>query len=82
LICQYCDEPVLPGEAVPDLVNMQDVHRECAVRMIVGSAAHQLGECTCHGGVREDPPGVTLREAARLAYDTFMTLRSAHAGTD
>lgn len=73
--CRYCDEDVLPGEPYAHLPNAQDIHKECLVRMAVGSAAHQLGECTCHGGEREDPPHLTRRQSARLAYDTFLILR-------
>jgi hypothetical protein len=72
--CPYCSEPLLPDEPVTDFAR-QWHHRECAVRQIAGSAAHQLGECSCYGGTREDPPQMTLRQAAQLAYDTFLVLR-------
>jgi hypothetical protein len=77
--CVYCKEPVLPGETLPlDAVPfLQNVHRECAIRMVIGSAAHQLGDCSCAGNTREDPPGMTIRQAARLAADTFDALRKA-----
>jgi hypothetical protein len=68
---------VLPGETAPALVNMQDYHRECVIRIVVGSAAHQLGDCTCSGGRREDPASMTKRQAAVLAVETYEMLGSA-----
>lgn len=65
--CEWCEE-------VLDRVD-QRMHPECLVRVLLGSAAHQLGDCSCSGGTREDPPDVTRREAAKLAYDTFWMLR-------
>jgi hypothetical protein len=35
-----------------------------------------LHECTYYGGDREDPSGVSVREAAKLAYDTFGMLNT------
>ena len=66
--CSYCDEP-LDWRCAP----ATRLHPECLVRVMIGSAAHQLRECTCFGGVREDPPGLTKREAARLALEVFNT---------
>ena len=81
--CAHCGEPLLPGEMFPveKLAGMQNFHRECAIRMIIGSAAHQLGECRCFGGRREDPPGMTTRQAALLAYETFEHLRDQQEKT-
>ena len=65
--CEYCHEPLAKGET--------QFHRECLVRMVAGSAAHQLGECSCFGGSREDPPGLSLRESAKLAAEACFLLR-------
>lgn len=75
--CKYCDEEILPGETVPGerAPNLYDLHHECAIRIVIGSAAHHLNECLCFGGSREDPPGMTRRQAARLALETFQLLR-------
>jgi hypothetical protein len=74
--CTYCEEPIQPEEHKPLEARLQrNMHNECLVRAVVGSAAHQLGECSCFGGTREDPPGMTARQAALLAYDTFKILR-------
>jgi len=32
---------------------------------------HQKGACPCYGGVEDDPPGATRREAARAAMEYF-----------
>jgi len=73
--CLYCEEPIGPGdETSPASLNGQRLHRECGVRMVAGSAAHQLKECSCYGGDREDPPGMSTRNAARLALDTYLEL--------
>jgi hypothetical protein len=65
--CQYCYEEIEAGEESP----MKGMHRECAIRAVIGSAAHQLRECSCYGGTREDPPGMSLRASAKLAAETF-----------
>jgi hypothetical protein len=72
LKCQYCDEIIEAGEASPGMPNM---HSDCAIRAVVGSAAHQLRECSCYGGTREDPPGLSIRAAAKLAAETFRLYR-------
>ena len=66
--CDWCSEPIEGRSLLPNM------HRECAFRAVAGSAAHQLRECSCYGGEREDPPGLTKREAARLAFDTARIL--------
>ena len=71
--CSWCEEPVLPGESNPNLIYMQDVHRECAIRMVCGSVAHLEGRCGCHNPESEeaDPPGMTRRQAAQAAERIF-----------
>ena len=45
-LCAYCDEPIrLIGDDFENWANGQQVHRECGIRAIAGSAAHQLHEC-------------------------------------
>ena len=72
--CFWCKEEVLPGEESPLPLNGRrgEAHRECMVRSIAGSVGHQAGRCSCFGGEEEDPPGMTVREAARAAYQMFM----------
>ena len=59
--CSYCCE-VVDGADDEESVAVGGsgkmiMHRECLIRSVVGSAAHQLGDCRCNGGRREDPPG-------------------------
>lgn len=77
-LCDWCEEPFAatdPGVMVPyfDGGNASDLpyHSECFMRSIVGSVAHQLKECGCYGGNRDDPPGLSKREAAKMALDLF-----------
>ena len=65
--CSHCGEEIRPGELSP--ASGEPLHRECLFRMVVGSISHQLGKCSCHGGMWEDPPELTIREAGRLAMD-------------
>jgi hypothetical protein len=53
------------------------VHVECFMRIILGSAQHQLGECSCRLGLagREEPAHLTKRQNARLALDTYYALQ-------
>ena len=65
--CMWCEEPILPGEQAP--VNAP-MHVECGVRSVAGSVAHIEGRCGCYvpGSTEGDPPGISAREAAKLAY--------------
>lgn len=65
--CAHCGEDIKPGERGP--ATGEPVHRECLIRLIVGSISHQLGKCRCYGGDWEDPPELSVREAARLAVE-------------
>lgn len=80
MICIYCDEPILDGEAsVPDLhigargeVARGQLHRECAIRSIAGSVGHQSRTCSCFGGQGNgDNETKTVRENAKLAAALF-----------
>lgn len=73
--CLWCEEPIVAGESgvlIPHVadgtVTDQPWHLECFLRSILGGINHQRGRCTCCGGDQPpDPPGLTKREAARLA---------------
>lgn len=77
--CMHCGEDVRDGEPARDMPihylcgarEVERIHLECALRMVVGSVGHQLRECSCFGGTRDDPEGMTRREAARAACDLF-----------
>jgi len=81
--CPYCFEPMEPEGRTLTCMSIVgggtieiDLHYECGVRVSIGSAAHQLGECSCFGGTREDPPQMSKREAAKLACEAFLLLES------
>lgn len=82
MMCAWCDEPVSVDEyedgPLRDLP-LANFHLECNVRAVVGSAAHQLHECHCYGGTREDPPGMSKRDAAKLAFETWHQLHLQNA---
>lgn len=74
--CLHCAERFVEGDAGVVMMHvgldggaLRAQHRECFLRGVVGSAAHLEKRCTCFGGTDEDgdPPGLTKREAARLA---------------
>jgi hypothetical protein len=47
-------------------------HRECFLRLVVGSVAHQERRCTCFAGTaNEDESGMTKRQAALAALKTY-----------
>lgn len=67
--CVYCEEEIGPGERADNIGS--DFHRECLFRSVAGSVAHQMGECSCYrkGSTENDPPMLTMRQAAKLALD-------------
>jgi hypothetical protein len=85
--CSWCEEPfadedcgvVLPFITIETGQTLA-YHRECFLRMTIGSMAHQAQTCTCHGGTEEDPPGLTRREAAKWAMEMFTAMRPPHRG--
>lgn len=66
--CAFCREPVEDINEPPPYGG-QPVHRECGIRMVIGSVAHQEKRCGCYvpGSEEGDPPHLTLRQAARAA---------------
>ena len=70
-LCILCDEPFDdPSEVVAHINNgTEPVHQACLLRSIAGGINHQRGTCSCCGGDQPpDPPGLTRREAARVAF--------------
>jgi hypothetical protein len=68
--CEYCDEPIAMGEDGVILHSGTLLHRECNLRMIIGSVAHQEKRCACYGGTGSDQDdGLTRREGARAAIE-------------
>jgi hypothetical protein len=78
IVCPYCEEPVAsddPTFPIRTAKGPELIHEECLIRLTFGSAAHQLGDCSCCGGTRSDPPGKSMRDSARLARDAFEVMR-------
>lgn len=69
--CADCDEECGPDDCTVKNGRGLHFHRDCLLRMVIGSAGHQRGACSCFGGTEEDPPGLSVREAARAAADYF-----------
>jgi hypothetical protein len=67
--CVYCSERILEGDDGFVDAGNSATHRECHIRMIVGSVAHQLGACSCKLGADavDCEEGLTPREGAKLA---------------
>lgn len=84
--CLYCREPVEPGDSFRVSGQRFDgaevlLHAECWVRLVVGSVGHMLRRCSCYGGDMDDPPGLSLRDAARQAHALYIvneSLKCAH----
>lgn len=70
--CQYCREPLFESELDP----FTQMHIECGFRCCIGSLAHLQGLCGCFvpGSQENDPPGLSLRKAARAAFGHWLTL--------
>lgn len=70
ITCPHCDEHITAADKTRDL-NMR-FHEECFIRMIAGSAKHQVRRCSCYGFQPEDEePGLTKREWAMRASMVF-----------
>jgi hypothetical protein len=76
LKCNWCHEEILPGDAIMAIVG-GNMHHECGFRGISGSTAHMLKQCSCYGGVGEDDPALTRRQAALSALKTWRELHPA-----
>lgn len=69
-LCAWCKEEILSEELV-DSCDKTKLHRDCLIRAMVGSLGHQNQRCPCFGGIEEDPPGLTARQAATAAATKF-----------
>lgn len=75
--CGWCKEPIMPGDrgtVQPFLHRGTDPtayyqHLECMLRQTFGSVGHQRRQCHCYGGELEDPPELSVRQAARAACE-------------
>lgn len=74
MTCAHCGEEILSGDPLANAgLAGQQMHHECFFRLGVGSVAHIEKRCSCYGGPADDgdPIGLTKREAAKLALETF-----------
>lgn len=79
-VCLWCDELVDEDDSGFVYANGPVAHRDCFIRQAVGGLNHVEGRCTCCGGTDPpDPPGISRREAARLAVAAFLR---RHGGED
>lgn len=62
-------------EPLDEIVTPQ-LHQECQFRIVMGSLAHLQGRCGCFvaGSEEGDPSGMSVRQAARAAYDYWRSL--------
>lgn len=77
--CLFCETPIAEGDngvmmAAVDKGGwkMVPLHKECNLRMVVGSIAHLEHRCPCYGGHDGDPVGVSKREAAKLVWNFWL----------
>lgn len=77
--CFHCSEPIALGDwglfqtvVGEDGARLLPIHRECNLRMVIGSVGHQRRTCSCYvspGDDQED--GLSLREAALASCRVF-----------
>lgn len=79
--CLWCGEAVLPFESFETRPVIDGagwrwgaIHQECALHSVLGGVNHLRSTCICCGGTQPpDPPGLTRREAALVAYHWHLT---------
>jgi hypothetical protein len=72
--CVHCRERLVVGDEIVVMNNGEMLmHRNCALRGVVGSAAHILKICSCYvpGSTESDPPELSVREAANFAVELW-----------
>jgi hypothetical protein len=79
--CRWCEEPIEFGDSGwgQSAHANEWFHIECFTRMLVGSVGHQLGVCLCKGGDYEDSPNLTIREAAKAAFEQALSIGAQRA---
>lgn len=85
MICSYCEEEIITGDAVEYLNGGQvALHKNCEMRAIIGSVAHVEHRCSCFvpGSTESDPPGMTRREAANAAVKLWQEQQEVAQGDE
>lgn len=65
MTCAHCQEPILPGEDRADIVTM-NVHRECALRSVLGGIGHLLDHSHFCGSELGPNAGLDYRTSALM----------------
>jgi hypothetical protein len=65
VICAYCGEPILPDEDRADVITM-DMHRECALRSVIGGIGHLLDHVHFCREKNDPDAGLDKRTSALL----------------
>jgi hypothetical protein len=78
--CENCKEELEADDDVTMMNvagNLKPMHRNCQLRLIIGSVAHIERRCSCFvpGSDENDPPGMTIRQAADAAAEAFRRQR-------
>lgn len=75
--CAFCGEPVKDAPECP-FPGGRPTHRECGIRLVVGSVAHQMKRCSCFvpGSEEDDPPHLSLRQGAAAAVNLYNLLQA------
>jgi hypothetical protein len=76
--CEWCSEKIEIGDSGFIISPGGAYHRACFIRTVIGSVAHIRHTCSCYfeGSSENDPPELTLREAAEAALAEFERMGS------
>lgn len=77
--CCWCEEGFVEGDqgmVIPNFDSFSYYHKNCFLRTIFGSVGHQKRQCSCYGGMLEDPQELSPREAANAAVREYEEARS------
>jgi hypothetical protein len=82
--CAWCGEIVRTYDAAYHFANGPLAHRDCALRLLIGSVAHLEHRCGCYvpGATERDPAGLTRRQAAEAAALLWDAQHGAGGGED
>lgn len=71
--CLHCAEPFRAEDSGMQYPDGGCAHANCHLRQILGSVAHLEKRCSCYvvGSAEGDPEGMTPRQAADAAVETW-----------
>lgn len=73
--CTWCGEPIREDDqGFITAGSPRMFHEVCFLRQIIGSVGHIRKRCNCYGRCEGDPPGMTLRQAARAAVSLYNSI--------